>query len=1031
MKPIESYISEIVSKYSTGEAREHAYRGAFEKLIRELMPELSQVINEPKRSAHGSPDFVFLKNSATVGYAEAKDIGVKLEKVEKSEQMERYFGYSNIILTNYLDFRFYKNGLRYGEEISIANIIGENIVPVPEAYEQLEFALVNALLTPGVIKSGKHLSKVMGIKARRIRDNVSIYLNNHDNEKNKDILKIFDAIKNLLIKDLSGERFADLYAQTLVYGLFLARYHDKTPESFSRNEARDLVPKTNPFLRDFFDHIAGNSFDERLARVVDELCETFQVADVRALLHEFYRSEDLWGNTKESPDPIIHFYEDFLREYDSKQRFELGVFYTPLPVVRFIVRSVDEVIKDFFALPGGLSDQAVIDKGSFKGMPKVQILDPAVGTGTFLNEVVRHIRKSFSGQEGRWKAFVNDSLLKRIHGFEIMMASYVIAHLKIGITFEETGYSDFNNRLGIYLTNSLEEAPNARPDLFSIGLQDSLSKEAIEAGNIKRDLPVMTVIGNPPYSGISLNKGEWISKLLLDYKKVDGVALNERKHWLNDDYVKFIRLAENFVERSNEGVVGMITNHGYLENPTFRGMRWHLLNTFDAIYVIDLHGNSKKRERAEDGSKDENVFDIQQGVAILIAVRSPKKKKGLGKVFRHDLRGSRKEKYDFLDRNSFRSVEWREVALEKPNFQFVTNTDSQLKPKYEKGFSLADLFIEKVSGIVSARDGMVIDINREALLNRVEMFTDLNLTDSEIRTRFFGNRKAGKYLPGDSRGWKIEDARKSIRGIDHDSYIHPINYRPFDRRWIYYHSKMVDWGREKLMANFIGRENVGLVFEKIIPAQDAAVSVYVTEDLIDAHLTGSQSYVAPLYIFDNEGTRSVNLERKITDNIRKIAGDISPEMILDYIYGVLHSPKYREEYSAYLRQDFPRIKYPANSNEFNEVSRIGGELRSLHLFKDDLGSKISTTYSVSGSNEVEKIRYEQDKVFINTNQYFGGVSTEVWNFSVGSHKPAQKWLKDRAGSILNDKDLTHYQKMISVIMCTINLMHEIDEAIYS
>lgn len=412
-----------MSAYATGQAREHAHRPALHDLISGFDQTLT-VLNDPARSEHGNPDFVFLRGNLTAGYAETKDVGADLDKTEKSEQMKRYFGYSNLILTDYLEFRFYRNGERYGDPIAIGILSGGVVVPKPENYELLERTIKDFLLSkPEKIRGGERLAKIMGGKARRIRENVARYLL-EQSEKSSELRNVYEVMKRLLVHDLSPETFADMYAQTLVYGLFVARYHDETLDTFTRAEARDLVPASNPLLRHFFDHIAGADFDKRLGYIVDELCEVFAVADVRKIMEQYYSKTTLWGETKESPDPVIHFYEDFLREYDSEQRVKLGAFYTPLPVVRFIVSSIDAILKRDFGLASGLADTEKIEtqittqgKKRKESIHRVQILDPAVGTGTFLNETIRFIHKSFEGQGGRWASYVDDDLLPRLHGF--------------------------------------------------------------------------------------------------------------------------------------------------------------------------------------------------------------------------------------------------------------------------------------------------------------------------------------------------------------------------------------------------------------------------------------------------------------------------------------------------------------------------------------------------------------------------------------------------------------------------------------
>lgn len=474
------FLKEVISKYKTGLAIEHAYRPALEKYFKGITG--LEIVNDPKRSENGAPDFVFLNKKIVVAYGEAKDINVALSETEKSEQLERYYGYSNLILTNCLEFRFYRNGNSYVEPIKIGELKNKEIILHENNFNLLEDTLnqfINSSKEP--IKSGVILSKVMAGKARRIRDNVFRFLEDPNVKKNENLLDIYNVIKKQLLPEIDHKKFADLYAQTLVYGLFVARYNDTTSENFTRQEARDLVPQTNPFLRHFFDHIAGPSFDPRIELIVNELCEEFTHADVKAIVHNYYNLE----NNKDR-DPIIHFYEDFLQEYDPEERKSLGVFYTPIPVVKYIVKKVDEILKTEFGLTKGLADSTKIDtkidvQGKTVKVPvhRVQVLDPATGTGTFLNEIILFLRESLSGQEGRWPSYVKQDLLPRLHGFELMMASYTIANLKLSTTFLESGVKIDDSRLGIYLTNTLEK--NDIPDnLFSgIGFGKAITDELI------------------------------------------------------------------------------------------------------------------------------------------------------------------------------------------------------------------------------------------------------------------------------------------------------------------------------------------------------------------------------------------------------------------------------------------------------------------------------------------------------------------------------------------------------------------------
>src|SRR3989339_685232 len=729
----EKYLQSVSAKFSHEETSEMGYRTDFEILLKGIFESINvkRIDHDPKARDSNKPDFVVMKYNVPILYLEAKDLGMSLDKVEKSEQMARYYGYANLVLTDYLEFRFYRNGVRYEDPIKIADcdIKNRTIAPLPDNYDHLAKTLVDfAQSHKEPIRSGGHLSKIMGGKAQRIRDNVRHYLANPA-EKNAEIMRVYETIKKLLVNDLTLESFADMYAQTLVYGLFVARYHDETPDNFTRREAPELIPKSNPLLRHFFDHIVGTDFDKRLEYIVNELCTVFSHADVQHLMKQYYE-DDLWGKTIEGPDPVIHFYEDFLKEYDPELRKKMGAFYTPLPVVRFIVRSVDYLLEKVFGLSAGLADTSKLPNDTHR----VQILDPAAGTGTFLAEVMHKIKSRFADQGGRWPTYVYHDLLPRLHGFELMMAPYTIAHLKLGMVLKETGFKYFNNtRLGVYLTNSLEVSTKQSSLFDGFGFAESIAEESRQASIIKNKMPIMVVVGNPPYSGVSSNETDYANSLVAKYKIEPGgkLKLQERKHWLNDDYVKFIAFAEDMIVKNGEGLVGFITNHGYLDNPTFRGMRWHLMDTFDAIYVLDLHGNAKKKEVSPDGSKDENIFNIQQGVAIIIAVKNNTKKKGDSAVVKHhDVWGKRNSKFEYLDNIVLQNIKWNILESRAPNLIFVPEGSAESNKEYEEGFSVDALFVEKATGIVTARDGLVISEDRGELLNIIKIFFYSNVTDT-------------------------------------------------------------------------------------------------------------------------------------------------------------------------------------------------------------------------------------------------------------------------------------------------------------
>ncbi len=1059
IEKISSYLQSVATYFQDPTSSEMSYRTDFQRILEQIFPkeEKYHIQHDPKATFGNKPDFIVSKDGVPLLYLEVKKVGENLDKIEQSEQAARYFGYTNLIISDYLEFRFYRNGQKYCEPISLgkANPKNRQIDFIDPEKTDLEKAFRDFVFSQKEpIKSGKHLAKIMGGKAQRIRDNVKALLQVEASGK-EELESIMKVIRENLLPDLDKNSFADMYAQTMVYGLFVARYNDSSLGDFSRREARDLVPKSNPFLQHFFDHITGPSFPKRLELIVDELCEVFAHANVKSLMGDYFRKKGFaipfalpLSINNESPDPVIHFYEDFLLEYDPQSKAERGVFYTPLAVVRFIVRSVDQLLKDKFEIAKGLADNSKIEvetrlqerdhrtkdklKKNWDERHRVQVLDIATGTGTFLNETIQQIHKSFKDHAGNWPDYVNEDLLPRLHGFELMMASYTIAHLKLAMTLQETGLKEFKKRLGVYLTNTLEEVADLSMQMTLFGFQKSITDESRKASEIKKDYPIMVVIGNPPYSGISQNKHYTENEA---YKVEPGgkQRLQERKNWLDDDYVKFIRFAESLIEKNEEGIVGMITAHGYLDNPTFRGMRWHLRTTFDEIFVLDLHGNSNKKETAPDGGKDENVFDIKTGVAILLGVKkkaeNKRKKKALAQVYQADFFGTRKEKQDWLETNDLQSIKWNRL----PNDIDIWRVEGQGKKEYLKGFSVAEMFLENVTGIVTARDKLVIDKDKKVLLKRINLFCDETKTDDEIRSIFFGNKKPGKYPQGDSRGWKLGKARKEIMGLNHEKNIKSIAYRPFDTQFIYYHPKMVDWGRENIMKHFLPGDNVGLLIKR--QGKRDFSYIFITNKIAESCMFESayaNNTICPLYLYSATGERVPNLNKELVEKIEKVASKTDPENILDYIYAYLHSPKYRHKFQEFLKTDFPRVPLPKSKAEFWRLAQLGERLRGLHLLTNPTVKNPITTFPIAGSNEVEKISYQPEneksgKVFFNSEQYFGNVPQEAWNFYIGGYQPAQKFLKDRKGQKLTNADIERYEEIIVSLKETIEVMAEIDK----
>ncbi|MBQ6110483.1 MAG: N-6 DNA methylase [Alphaproteobacteria bacterium] len=1057
MYDVAGYLVDIDREFKTGVAKEHSYRPALKKLFESINTSKPiTAINEPQRGTFGAPDFMIKSGDAVIGFAEAKDIGVnRLDNLfdRELEQKERYLdGLPNLIYTDYLEFRFYREGNETAR-VRIADFDGKTITPLPDKFQTL-VDLIKDFYTvkTATIKSPLKLAELMAGKARLIADVIKGALK--EQTENKSLYEQLESFRKILIRTMTEQEFADIYAQTVAYGMFVARLHDKTMHDFTRQEAATLIPKTVPFLRKMFDYIAGNDIDERIVWSVDSLASIFSYTDVADLFKDY-------GRKTKTTDPIIHFYETFLSKYNPSERVRRGAFYTPQPVVDYIVRAVDEILKTDFELSDGLADKSKITKdiqmqGASKPVKKefhrVQLLDPATGTGTFLATAVNYIHNKFKSNAGVWPHYVENDLLPRMHGFEIMMSSYAMAHLKLDLVLRETGYIqddarindkifrqdnlfdgdlariarnstilNTNNRVGIYLTNSLEEAD---PDTQTLWAAQWLSDEAKEANNIKQNVPVMCVLGNPPYNASSANTNDYIMNLMDAYKKEPGgkVKLKERNpKWINDDYVKFIRLAEHFIEKNKNGIVAFITNNGFLDNPTFRGMRWHLLNTFDKCYIINLHGRSKPKENAPaDCKKDENVFDIQVGTSINIFIKNKDSAHKKCELYYRDLWGNREYKYEFLQNNNLLQSGFSCLTPTEPNYFFIPK-DTSMQKTYEKGFLLPELCPLNSVGIVTARDDLAIQKTAQDVKNVINDFA--NLDPETARQKY--------HLGKDARDWTVIGAQNDLKqtGID-EKLIVPYAYRVFDTRYTYYTGNSKGFqcmarARARAMNHILNKDNIVLIAKRGF-INDTAPG-FITNIISDFRLwscSGMQGgdYIFPLYIYIN-GDKIPNLNQQIVREIESKVGQTTPESIFDYIYGVLHSPSYREKYREFLKIDFPRIPYPENKDKFEHYRKYGEQLRKLHLMQDMPQSNV--TFPIGGDCIVDKPVYDNGRVYINKTQYFDNVPQTAWDFYIGGYQPAQKYLKDRKGRTLTPDEVEHYEQIIAVLIETDRIIKEI------
>jgi predicted helicase len=1032
MPDASKYQKEIASTYAQGLATEHSYRPALKSFIESFNSNI-EATNEPKRSKVGAPDFIVSKSNTPIGYIEAKDIDTNLNEIIKSEQLIRYReGLTNLILTNYLEFIWFRNGKDVMRE-SLGILDGKKIKPNDsEKVNQLIKDFLSTELP--TVDNPKQLAKLMADKTQIIREVIrNSVLDEHDKGT---LHEQMEAFREVLLRDLKEQEFADMYAQTIAYGLFAAKCHQDPSKPFTRENAGYMLPKTNPFLRNIFNYIAGPQLDEKVVWIVEDLVNLLNHTDMSSILKDF-------GKRTKKEDPVVHFYEDFLAEYDPKMREARGVYYTPESVVSYIVRSVDLILQKEFDIKEGLADKQKInwkldDKPEIT-THRLHILDPAVGTGTFLYFVFQEIYEKLAKNRGLWSGYVKDDLLPRVHGFELLMAPYSVAHMKLGIQLKETGYKfETDDRLSVYLTNSLEEG--------FIGKTRSafdrwLLEEANSASRVKKDYPVMVVLGNPPYSGHSANKSKdekgnlnLIGKLMQDYYLLNGKRIEEKNpKWLQDDYVKFIRFAQWRIERTGRGILAFITNHGYLDNPTFRGMRQQLLKTFDEIYILDLHGNAKKKEKTPSGGIDQNVFDIQQGVAIGIFTKKTDSKE-YAKVFHADAWGLREEKNNFLEAHDIANTDWQEIKPVAPFYLFKP-FDHSLSKGYHEFWKITDIFPLNSVGIVTARDHLTIQFTPEDVWKVVSDFASLPVEDAR-----------GKYKLGpDARDWKVEFAQKDLnRPKPIKNNIVPILYRPFDIRFTYFTGNSRGFHcmpRGEVMRNMILGENIALLTSRLTKGETFAhtqISENIVEVISMSPKTSNNSFVFPLYIYPSgtlkiETERKPNISEEFLKELKKIIGDdFTPEEILYYAYAVFHSPSYRETYREFLAIDFPRLPMPKDKKQFKSLASLGERLANLHLMKTT--GKNLPNYPISGDNRVEIPRFvvspsrrTSGRIYINKTQYFEPVSEEVWNFHIGGYQVCLKWLKDRKHRTLTNLELQHYRQIVANLEETIEVMKKIDE----
>lgn len=1015
---LESYIKKIWQKYSQGDAREESYYSILENLLNTYAKSSKRnnvyVTTLPKKTEAGNPDFRIWDGSQEItGYIEAKALTVTdLDRIAVSEQMKRYLStFPNVILTNFLEFRLYRDG-KLIDSVTVGRqdtMIRVKAMP-PVEHEQAFKNLLDKFFSFSLPKSysAETLATELAKRTGFLRDEIIKEELKEETILNKGSLTgFYDAFRKYLISDLSMGGFVDLFSQTIVYGLFAARM--RAGENFDRKHAYDNIPKTIGILSELFEFISLGKIPNQMKWTIEDIANVLSAVDVKRIFSEYYHS----GKGK---DPVVYFYETFLSVYNPDLRERRGVYYTPEPVVTYIVNSLNEILKDKINIEGGLSDR------------RVTVLDPAAGTLSFITEAVQCAIKEFTEKygEGSKQKFIKEHILNDFYAFELMMAPYAIGHIKFSFILEEEGYKlTEDERPKFYLTNTLEMKTLEKTNL---PLMSALSEESHLAETVKKDTPILVIMGNPPYSVSSMNKSDFIEEAMKVYK--EDVRSERNIQPLSDDYIKFIRFAHWKIDQNIKGVIGMITNNSYLSGLIHRGMRKKLLESFDEIYILNLHGNSRIGEKTPEGGKDENVFDIMQGVSISLFIKSGEHK-GLGKVYYQDVFGLREDKYNFLGTHSFRTTDWKELNPTEPYYFFVEK-DFSLQEGYDKFISVKKIFDKFSSGTGTRRDHFMVGFTEEELEQRMLTFTS-DLPDEIVRE--------GLNLK-DTRDWKVKVAREKVKKINWRKYIRQYAYRPFDMKYIFYFPDIIERGdsRIELMQNFF-EDNLGLVLRRTAENTVDWRQVFVSKHILDINFLSARTYLFPLYTYPSSDKNHLfeetpeqknklpNLNPELIQKLNETyKRDVTPEQIFYYIYAVLYSNSYREKYAEFLKIDFPRVPFTLDYNLFIKMGELGKKLVDLHLLSSsELYNPISK-FRGQDSGMVEKVKYNEEdmRVHINNNNYFDSVEKEVFEYQIGGYQVCNKWLKDRKGRILLLTETEQYCKIVTVISKTLEIQQAID-----
>ncbi|MBA8711921.1 DNA methyltransferase [Campylobacter jejuni] len=1079
---LKAYL-ENIKDISTND-KEHTHRTALQNLLQAIKDNQDKqnkisIKQEPNndKEGRGAPDFLITKDFLTLGYIENKRVNANLDNIIKSDQILKYTKLSpNIILTDYLRFILLslndKNEIIICKEVKICSLDEIKSVIKNQSLLDAKTQELNELFSiffskiPNPINSALDFANHLSLRTRILKDELLL------SNENEAILSLFNTFKETLYKELSYEEFCDSFAQTLTYSLFLAKLNNDTTKEIDLNNAKKFIPKSFPLIRSMSGFL-DDSFEnlENIKWLLEEIINIINHIDITSIIKELNKTseKDLFNRSILSThkDPYLHFYETFLASYDPKLREVRGVYYTPAPVVIFIINAIDEALKQDFNHKKGLSE--ALDKN-------ITLLDFATGTGTFLLEAFRKALEPISKNSVNYNP---KALIDKFCGFEFLIAPYTIAHLKISQSFKEEFNSPLNDdeSLKIALTNtlyfkSISKEQNDQNTLFTL---IDLTREFKKAQKIKEE-QILIITGNPPYSGASSNKGLYEDEIKISYglepskanlskeqKKYINLYFQEKtkqntstfkaiyeKHkleneknpkWLLDDYVKFIRFAQSKIDSQESGIFAFISNNSFLDNPTFRGMRYSLMQSFDKIYILNLHGDTRKKEKAPDGSKDDNIFDIMQGVSINIFIKQNSKVKNT-KIYYHDLYGKRKDKYEFLYENDLNSIKWTLVKNNEPFYLFLPQNNDLLE-EYNKGISVKDMFMLSGVGICSKRDNIVFHNNKE---NLMQLLKDFNTKTKDELYKIYD-------IGEDSRDWKLDSAIKAVnKNCDNlENFIKKCHYRPFDKKWTYYieNSKaFMAYPVYDIFEHFLENENIGLICDRGTKLNNID-NIFISSKIIDLHLVGSGSYIYPLYLYpttrskkflkkENPNFNEENFTSKIEnfkESFRTFIDEFykekfSPEDILGYIYAVLFHKIYREKYLDFLKIDFPKIPFTKDKNTFKNLSKLGLKLVNLHLLKnDELDFNVGEALFKDIKNKnfkIQKIKYNKDvkELFINESLYFNKVSPEIYEFKIGGYAVLDKYLKSHKEE---DIDHKYFTLIIQTLDETLKIQDEISK----